>query len=209
MAILALLIANENGVPIYSKNFSTREMDDTRIIGFFSALRMFSNSFFEEKSDLRSIHIGDVLFDFHSEYFEELGHLEMLLISQDIDPTTSQEITREIAEKFAIFFEEYQLQNPAEIELFKRGKIQNLHGFDIILTEIVNYGNGKNTISIDVHLNLSKTIPQLIKSMFKMKPELGSIYNNDENLLLDQILQEYLKNTLESDLKRRFRSFKK
>ena len=102
--LLAVLIANERGIPMYSKFFSPDPIDESLILAFFSALKSFAKTFMPD-SELKHIRIGNVLLDCGFVEFEEIGRLDVLMISEGIDTNSAEAMLNEISERFAIYMD--------------------------------------------------------------------------------------------------------
>lgn len=202
MGILSLLIANENGFPLYSKNLSDREIDDSLFVAFFSALRMFATSFLRGDGELKSMRIGSYQFHFNTTEFEELGRLDLLMISEGLDPSTAEMIISEIGEKFAIFLEE---KNINLSETTRDGVHLQLKEFDPVLMQISNSCQNGETVALDIRWNIPKKDFNLVKAMFSIKKSFAAIYDNNETLFFEQLLTEFTNQSLENAIKLHFK----
>jgi hypothetical protein len=201
--LIATLIANEQGIPMYSKFFAHKDIDESLILAFFSALKSFAKSFVPN-SELNHIKIGNVLLDFNIVEFEEIGRLDVLIITEGIDPSSCQALINEISEKFAIFLDSWRSENPNLLIMMEHGQYPDLHGFDSILEQINESCLTIETVQLDIRWAVPIKIIDLIKNMFKLKPALSETYENNETTLLEQVLSEYTAKSLEKDLKQHF-----
>jgi hypothetical protein len=203
--LLSVLIANEAGIPVYSHQFSESKIEDTNILAFFSALSMFAKAFMKDNSGLESIRIGQVLMDFGSVDFVEIGHLDVIIISEGVDATSSHAVMDEITEKFAIFLDECRNEDPFIIKSMKEGRFPNLQRFDASLNQIIKSTSNAQSVPVNIQWELPIKTLNLVKKMFEMKPFMADTYEHNPVMLLEQILQEYTDKNLEKDLKSKFK----
>jgi len=201
--LLAVLIANERGIPMYSKFFSTDPIDESLIVAFFSALKSFAKTFMPD-SELKHIRIGNVLLDCGFVEFEEIGRLDVLMISEGMDTNSAEAMLNEISERFAIYMDGWRSENPNLMVMMEHGQFPEMHSFDSILQEINQSYQTLETVQLDLKWSIPSKIIELIKAMFNMKPELAETYEHNETAILEQVLHEYTHKNLEKDLKQHF-----
>jgi hypothetical protein len=204
--LLTVLISNENGAPLYSKSFIDQNIDETLVIAFFSALKMFAQAFLHDNSNIKAIHIGNVLLDFDNVNFEEIDPLDVIIISQGMDATSSKALVTEITEQFAIFFDQKRIENPNIISMMRQGKFPSFRGFDPILEEVVQNFHRPNLVQLDVRWDIPEKIANLVKEMFKINPCMAELYDNNITTFLEQVLHEYTVTSLEKDLRHHFKN---
>ena len=203
----SVLIADKNGIPIYSIDYSDKNIDESLLLSFFSALKSFSNSFLRSSNmnELKSIKLGNSLLDFEIANFEHIGQVDVLLISTGIDPTTSHAILSEITENFSIYLDEILTKNPDLLKGMKKGIIPNFSGFSHKLEKILESLDTEESFSMDINLNIPNKALKIIDELFKDDISLAKTYDFDGIRLLNQILSEYSESGLEKDIKNRFR----
>lgn len=203
----AVLIADKHGIPIYSKDYSDKNIDESLLLSFFSALKSFSNSMYT--GEIKSINLGNSLLDFETVDFEHIGQVDVLLISTGIDPTTSHALLSEITELFNIFLDEISLESPDRLTGMKRGIIPDFSGFSPQLDLILDSLQTEDSFSMDINLNIPIEVLNIIDELFHKDLSLAKTYDFDGFGLLNQILSEYSQTGLENDIKARFTSLEK
>ena len=198
----AVLIADKHGIPIYSKDYSNKNIDESLLLSFFSALKSFSNSMYG--GEIKSINLGNSLLDFETVDFEHIGQVDVLVISTGIDPTTSHAILSEITELFSIYIDEINSEFPDRVKGMKKGIIPDFSGFSPQLDIILDSLQTENSFSMDINLNIPVDVLKIIDELFQNDLSLAKTYDFDGFGLLNQILSEYSQNGLEEDLKKRF-----
>jgi hypothetical protein len=211
--LFSVIIATEGGIPIYSKTYGEGfNIDETLILAFFSALKTFAVSFTQSRTnprddaELQSIRIGNAFLDFDSAEIDPIGRVDVLLLSEEMDRSSSQAILSEITEKFAIFMDEYCHDNPNAVDNFTCGRPFELSNFDSMLKSIVDRLQSATSVDLGVTWTMPTKILNLVKEMFKIKPLLAETYNNDYHAFFEQVLLEYANSYLEKDIKRLFKS---
>ena len=206
--IEAVLIANENGLPIYSKIFREDYIDPNLVLSFFSALKTFARSLTKKENYiLRSINLGKSLLDFESASFEHIGQVDVLIISKGLAPSTSHAVLSQITELFTIWLDEYFFDHPITNESMKVGLFPDFSDFDVNLNMILESLKTEEFYEIDMQLNIPNKILNKINALFTDQ-QIGEMYNCSETQLLEQIFNEYSHKDLEKDLKSRFRKNK-
>ena len=205
--IVAVLIADKHGIPIYSKDYSNKNIDESLLLSFFSALKSFSNSMYE--GEIKSINLGNSLLDFETVNFDHIDQVDVLLISTGIDPTTSHAILSEITELFSIFLDEINLESPDRLKGMKRGIIPDFSGFSPQLEMISESLQTEDSFSMDINLNIPIDVLNIIDDLFQKDLSLAKTYDFDGFGLLNQILSEYTQTGLEEDIKNRFTGVEK
>jgi len=202
----AVLIANKHGIPIYSKDYSNKNIDESLLLSFFSALKSFSNSFLQSSkmNELKSISLGNSLLDFETVDFDHIGQVDLLLISSGFDPTTSHAILSEITELFSIYLDDINTTNPDLLNGMKKGIIPNFAEFSPQLDLILDSLQTENHFSMDFNLNIPIEALKIIDELFENDLSLAQTYDFDGIGLLNQILSEYSQNGLEKDITQRF-----
>ena len=202
----AVLIANKHGIPIYSKDYSNKNIDESLLLSFFSALKSFSNSFLQSSkmNELKSISLGNSLLDFETVDFDHIGQVDLLLISSGFDPTTSHAILSEITELFSIYLDDINTTNPDLLKGMKKGIIPNFAEFSPQLDLILDSLQTENHFSMDFNLNIPIEALKIIDELFENDLSLAQTYDFDGIGLLNQILSEYSQNGLEKDITQRF-----
>ena len=198
----AVLIADKHGIPIYSKDYSNKNIDESLLLSFFSALKSFSNSMYA--GEIKSINLGSSLLDFETVDFEHIGQVDVLLISTGIDPTTSHALLSEITELFNIYLDEISLESPERLKGMKRGVIPDFSGFSPQLDLILDSLQTEDSFSMDINLNIPIEVLNIIDELFQKDLSLAKTYDFDGFGLLNQILSEYSQTGLENDIKERF-----
>ncbi|QEE14761.1 hypothetical protein DSAG12_00577 [Promethearchaeum syntrophicum] len=202
----AVLIADKYGIPIYSKDYSNKNIDESLLLSFFSALKSFSNSFLQSSkmNELKSISLGNSLLDFETVDFDHIGQVDLLLISTGFDPTTSHAILSEITELFSIYLDEINTSNSDLLKGMKKGIIPNFAGFSPQLAKILDSIQTEDYFSMDFNLNIPVEALTIIDKLFENDLSLAKTYDFDGIGLLNQILSEYSQNCLEKDITQRF-----
>ena len=200
--IIAVLIADKHGIPIYSKDYGNKSIDESLLLSFFSALKSFSNSMYE--GEIKSINLGNSLLDFETVNFDHIDQVDVLLISTGIDPTTSHAVLSEITELFSIYLDELYSEYPNRVKGMKRGIIPNLSGFSPQIDIISESLQTENSFSMDINLNIPIDVLNIIDELFQKDLSLAQTYDYDGLDLLNQILSEYSQTGLEKDIKKRF-----
>jgi len=198
----AVLIADKHGIPIYSKDYSNKNIDESLLLSFFSALKSFSNSMYG--GEIKSINLGNSLLDFETVDFEHIGQVDVLLISTGIDPTTSHAKLSQITELFSIYLDEISLESPDRLKGMKKGIIPDFSGFSPQLDMILESLQTEDSFSMDINLNIPIEVLTLIDEVFQNDLSLAKTYDYDGFSLLNQILSEYTQSGLEKDIKKRF-----
>jgi len=196
--IEAVLIADKHGIPIYSKDYSSKNIDESLLLSFFSALKSFSNSMYA--GEIKSINLGNSLLDFETVDFDHIGQVDVLLISNGIDPTTSHAVLSEITELFSIYLDELNSESPDQVKGMKRGIIPDFTGFSPQVDMISESLQTENSFSMDINLNIPIDVLNIIDELF----QLAKTYDFDGFGLLNQLLSEYTQTGLEKDIKKRF-----
>ena len=200
----AVIIADENGLPLYSKILNENKVDVTLLLAFFSALKSFAVSFIDVESGIKWIHIGEALLDFEIAEFENIGQVDVLMISRGINPRSSHALLNEITEKFTIYWDEMAVDHPDYRNGMKVGVFPDFSGFDPQLNDILGAVNTEEEIEFDLHVTLPASTQKLIQKLFLKHPELQKMYEGSESLMLEQMLADYAKKYLETDIKIRF-----
>ncbi len=200
--IEAVLIADKHGIPIYSKDYSDKKIDESLLLSFFSALKSFSNSMYA--GEIKSINLGNSLLDFETVDFEHIGQVDVLLISTGIDPTTSHAKLSEITELFSIYLDELNSESPDRLKGMKKGIIPDFSGFSPQLDMILESMQTEDYFSMDINLNIPIDVLKIIDELFENNLSLAKIYDFDGFGLLNQLLSEYTQTELEKDIKKRF-----
>ena len=200
--IEAVLIADKHGIPIYSKDYSSRNIDESLLLSFFSALKSFSNSMYA--GEIKSINLGNSLLDFETVDFEHIGQVDVLLISNGIDPTTSHAVLSEITELFSIYLDELNSESPDRVKGMKRGIIPDFTGFSPQVDMISESLQSADSFSMDINLNIPIDVLNTIDELFQKDLSLAQTYDFDGLDLLNQILSEYTTTGLEKDIQNRF-----
>ena len=200
--IEAVLIADKHGIPIYSKNYSSKTIDESLLLSFFSALKSFSNSMYA--GEIKSINLGNSLLDFETVDFEHIGQVDVLLISNGIDPTTSHAVLSEITELFSIYLDELNSESPDRVKGMKRGIIPDFTGFSPQVDMISESLQSADSFSMDINLNIPIDVLNTIDELFQKDLSLAQTYDFDGLDLLNQILSEYTTTGLEKDIQNRF-----
>ena len=198
----AVLIADKHGIPIYSKDYSSRNIDESLLLSFFSALKSFSNSMYG--GEIKSINLGNSLLDFETIDFDHIGQVDVLLISTGIDPTTSHALLSEITELFSIYLDELNSEYPDRLNGMKRGIIPDFSGFSPQLEMILESLQSEDSFSMDINLNIPIEVLNIIDDLFQKDLSLAKTYDFDGFGLLNQILSEYSQTGLEKDIKKSF-----
>jgi hypothetical protein len=202
-----VLIANDNGLPLYVKNNSKKSVDETLLLGFFSALKSFAASFMKENSEIKYIHIGDALLDFENVEFEDFGRVDVIFLSTGINASTSHIILSKITEQFAIYLDEVSSCNGEPIiNSILKGKFLNCASFDPILAEILNNVESQDAVDVELHIDVPTSIFSMIKGIFTKNPGLDSTYENNPVNLLDQMFSQYAIDSLADDIKTQFKN---
>ncbi|MHA1512128.1 MAG: hypothetical protein ACTSRX_10465 [Promethearchaeota archaeon] len=200
--IEAVLIADKHGIPIYSKDYSSKNIDESLLLSFFSALKSFSNSMYA--GEIKSINLGNSLLDFETVDFDHIGQVDVLLISNGIDPTTSHAVLSEITELFSIYLDELNSESPDQVKGMKRGIIPDFTGFSPQVDMISESLQTENSFSMDINLNIPIDVLNIIDELFQKDLSLAKTYDFDGFGLLNQLLSEYTQTGLEKDIKNRF-----
>jgi len=200
--IEAVLIADKHGIPIYSKDYSSKNIDESLLLSFFSALKSFSNSMYA--GEIKSINLGNSLLDFETVDFDHIGQVDVLLISNGIDPTTSHAVLSEITELFSIYLDELNSESPDQVKGMKRGIIPDFTGFSPQVDMISESLQTENSFSMDINLNIPIDVLNIIDELFQKDLSLAKTYDFDGFGLLNQLLSEYTQTGLEKDIKKRF-----
>ena len=197
-----MLIADKHGIPIYSKDYSNKNLDESLLLSFFSALKSFSNSMYG--GEIKSINLGNSLLDFETIDFDHIGQVDVLLISTGIDPTTSHALLSEITELFSIYLDELNSEYPDRLKGMKRGIIPDFSGFSPQLALILDSLQTEDSFSMDINLNIPIEVLNIIDELFQKDLSLAKTYDFDGFGLLNQVLSEYSQAGLEKDIKERF-----
>ncbi len=205
--IEAVLIADKHGIPIYSKDYSSKNIDESLLLSFFSALKSFSNSMYA--GEIKSINLGNSLLDFETVDFEHIGQVDVLLISSGVDPTTSHAKLSEITELFSIYLDELNTESPDQVKGMKRGIIPDFAGFSPQVDMISESLQSEDSFSMDINLNIPIDVLNIIDELFQKDLSLAQTYDFDGLDLLNQILSEYTQTGLEKDIKKRFTELEK
>lgn len=203
--IECIIIANESGLPLYSKIYQ-KNIDESLLMAFFSALKSFARSFMRENSELKWIHMGNALLDFESAEFETLGRLDVLMVSREINPTTSHAIISQITEEFVIFLDEICNEDPQIKICIDRGMSLKLPSFDGILQKIIANNQQGDATEINLNVTIPNWALSIIRNMFKINPTLKEMYEDNERLLLEQIFSDYSKAELENQMRKMFKN---
>ncbi|MHA1562048.1 MAG: hypothetical protein ACTSPA_07965, partial [Promethearchaeota archaeon] len=195
--IEAVLIADKHGIPIYSKDYSSKNIDESLLLSFFSALKSFSNSMYA--GEIKSINLGNSLLDFETVDFDHIGQVDVLLISNGIDPTTSH-----ATELFSIYLDELNSESPDQVKGMKRGIIPDFTGFSPQVDMISESLQSEDSFSMDINLNIPIDVLNIIDELFQKDLSLAQTYDFDGLDLLNQILSEYTQTGLEKDIQNRF-----
>lgn len=208
--IEAVLIANENGLPIYSKILTNKKVEVNLILSFFTALKVFSSSFQDMgENALQSVNMGAYLFNFDNVHFDHLGEVDVIIISKGIATTSSQSLIEEITEIFALFLDNFTINHPDALDIIKLGFYPNFKDFDDPLEDIINSFEVEEKTEIGFAISLSSEVFNSIDQIFAENPAIADIYDSSSQLLLDQLFSEYANNNLSKDIQKKFKKSKK
>ena len=218
--IEAFLVADSNGIPIYSEHLGVWDFDDTLLLGFFAALKTFARTLTQEEkmdklghfsrqstaesSELKSIHLGPHLLTFDQVTFDHLGTIDVLIMSRTLDPATAQAILEEITEHFMIFRDNYYNQFPERIAMMKQGLYPKFTGFKPQLMQLVQKFDRKDTVEMDVNVSIPIELYEMVADLFEADREIADLYGKSKRLLLDQLLNDYVSSKLGSDFTKKF-----
>ena len=121
------MIFTENGFLLYSL-LAEKDVDPVSFSGFLSALKSFARSNLVT-GDLRGIQIGKSFLNFFNLNFEHFGSLDVMILSENLDPASSFALCTLIGEKFALYLDEKYLERPEIIKEINRGKNPNFTRF--------------------------------------------------------------------------------
>ena len=208
MMIEKVLIANhETGLPIYSRNLSDKVIDETLLLGFFSAIQTFGKSLLTQNSEINHIKIGDHLLDFDNEEFEGIGRVNILMVSTELDGTKTRAIIEEILEQFSIYLDEVPLEDNCTLnDLMMKGRFPNCRSFDPILEEIVSSVQEPHLFFMNMELAIPIDTINFIQSLYNHDPMLKDAFNNDKDILVEQIIHEFVEKGLRDAVEKRFKT---
>ena len=200
--ISAVLIFTESGLLLYSF-IPEKEVDPIHVSGFFSALKSFAKSKIVN-GDLRGVQIGKALLTFQNIDFEHFGSLDVMLLSENLDPGTSYALCSTIAEKFAVYLDEKYTLNNNIIKEINKGKSQNFSDFDAVIMPLILECQMQEGACIDVRLFVPNRVFETINVLFEERTDLAEKYNNNPNFLIEQLLLEFSKEHLEEKIRKKF-----
>lgn len=200
--ISAVLIFTESGLLLYSM-IPEKEVDPIHFSGFLSALKSFAKSNIVN-GELRGVQIGKALLTFQNIDFDHFGSLDVMLLSESLDPASAYALCSTIAEKFAIYLDEKYQQNKHIIKEINKGKRQDFRDFDEIISPLILEYRMQEGACIDTKLFIPNKVFDTINVLFEERPEIAEKYNQNPNFLIEQILLEFAKEHLEEKIRKKF-----